>query len=384
MTNMKIKILLSCAMLISTIALPCGNEYGHKLNGTKLHSRYFYLTPYHLKFDTSQLEKKIVELKTKYEKELKKAGGQNSLKTDKFQSDIALALMKLGQTSKAKNILVPLVQRNPEEYTMAANLGTVYELSGKLDSALKYISRGLELNSKSHRGSEWIHVELLKAKIKRKRNKEHIILNPILSQKLLESKFDSAKTYRGGSMVLGSIYYQARTRAAFTPAPNEVMSNLLLSAGVFAQKHDTYENALLAFAYARKYAKGWGQRTKAETKIRKLNQLRNKLSRDKEIGDMFFHTIERAQISPQFLLMGLDEVAESLDSVNVIENRHQTKVDSLEAELAKEKSKIAPTNSFPDEELEKDTSKIPFVLMIIVLAFSTIFFWRRSTKRKIK
>ena len=56
----------SIALLISSTVFPCGNEYGHKLDGTKMHSRYFYLRPYHLKFDTVKLRKQIADYDAKY------------------------------------------------------------------------------------------------------------------------------------------------------------------------------------------------------------------------------------------------------------------------------------------------------------------------------
>jgi hypothetical protein len=100
----------------------------------------------------------------------------------------------------------------------------------------------------------------LKAKIKRKRSKYYIIKNPIISDELLESKRDTSKRRWRSSRVLHHIYWQVRTRAPFTPAPNEVIWNLLLTAGEFAQKHDTYENAFIAFAYSRKYAYNYEQK----------------------------------------------------------------------------------------------------------------------------
>ena len=368
-------------LLISSAVFPCGNEYGHKLDGTKMHSQYFYLRPYNLKFDTVKLRKQIADYDSKYSITDSATYPIKSLEKDKALSNKALALMKLGKVSKAKDILVDLVTRNPKEYSMVANLGTAYELSGELDSALKYISKGLEINPKSHYGSEWIHVELLKAKIKRKRSKYYIIKNPILSDELLESKRDTSKRYWRRSRVLNHIYWQVRTRAPFTPAPNEVIWNLLLTAGEFAQKHDTYENALLAFAYSRKYAYNYEQKRKSEQKIKALNKLRDKLQHDKMVDRMFFHTIKRADISPDFLLMGLDELSESLDSVNTLENKYLSRIDSLETELKKPKPQpVAPKKVVKKIKKEQSSNRL-FYIIITSLVLTTVFFAIRSRRK---
>ena len=374
-------IMTAIAFLISVAAFPCGNEYGHKLDGTKMHSRYFYIRPYHLKFDTVKLRKQIADYDSKYSQTDSVSYPLKSLEKDKALSNKALALMKLGKVSKAKDILVSLVVRNPKEYSMTANLGTAYELSDELDSALKYISKGLDINPKSHYGSEWIHVELLKAKIKRKRSKYYIIKNPIISDELLESKRDTSRRYWRRSKVLNHIYWQVRTRAPFTPAPNEVIWNLLLTAGEFAQKHDTYENALLAFAYSRKYAYNYEQKRKSEQKIKALNKLRDKLPHDKMVDRMFFQTIKRADISPDFLLMGLDELSESLDSVNTLENKYLSRIDSLETELKKPKPQPVIPNKIVEKPKKVQSSNLLFYIIIASLILTTVFFAIRGRRK---
>ena len=265
--------------------------------------------------------------------------------------------------------------------SMIANLGTAYELSGELDSALKYISKGLKINPTSHYGSEWIHVELLKAKIKRKKSKYYIIKNSILSDELLESKRDTTKRYWHRSRVLDQIYRQVRTRAPFTPAPNEVIWNLLLTAGDYAQKYDTYENAFLAFAYSRKYAYNWEQKRKSENRLKTLNKLRDQLPKDKMIDHMFFHTVKRANISPDFLLMGLDELSESLDSINTLENKYLSRIDSLEKELKKPKPQPIVSKKIVQQPKKEQSSNLLFYIVIVSLGLTTVFFALKARRK---
>lgn len=370
------KFLLIFILVISSIqAFSCGNEYGHKMDGTTWHSRFFYLTSWHLTFDTAKLKKQIAVIDSKYGVEIGKGLDSISFEHDMALSNKALALMKLGKTRDARIILEPLVKRNPNEYSMAANLGTVYELSGELDSALKYISKGLKLNPNSHGGSEWIHVELLKAKIKRKRDYYYIQQNPIISKKLLESKIDTVRRgYRRSPKILEDIYRQVKTRAAFTPAPNEVICNLLLTAGDYAKKYDSYENAFMAYAYAIKYAKGYAQNKESAKRMKELNNLREKLTHDKELESMFFHILKRARISPKLLLMGLDDLVHSLDSVQTLENRYQSKIDSLEDVI----NKPEPVKEVKQPAViiakNNDDSKLPYYIAILALSLSTVFF----------
>lgn len=53
--------------------------------------------------------------------------------------------MKLGKADVALEILKELNYHYPNEYKIVANLGTAYELNAELDSALKYIKKGIKL-----------------------------------------------------------------------------------------------------------------------------------------------------------------------------------------------------------------------------------------------
>ena len=69
-------------------------------------------------------------------------------------SDYAVYLMKAGRVDESLAILKELNKNLPQEYQIAANLDTAYELNGELDSALFYIKRGIEINPDAHAGSE--------------------------------------------------------------------------------------------------------------------------------------------------------------------------------------------------------------------------------------
>tara|TARA_B110000046_G_C13024495_1_gene413104 strand:+ start:2444 stop:2677 length:234 start_codon:yes stop_codon:yes gene_type:complete len=67
-------------------------------------------------------------------------------------SDYAVYLMKAGRVDESLAILKELNKNLPQEYQIAANLGTAYELNGELDSALFYINAESKLTQMRMRG----------------------------------------------------------------------------------------------------------------------------------------------------------------------------------------------------------------------------------------
>ncbi|MCX7421427.1 MAG: tetratricopeptide repeat protein [Planctomycetia bacterium] len=82
----------------------------------------------------------------------------------KLRNDYAVMLVRAGELDEALAVLNEIEAVKPGLYATAANLGTVYELSGDVEKALHWIQEGIARNPKSHFGSEWIHVRILQAK----------------------------------------------------------------------------------------------------------------------------------------------------------------------------------------------------------------------------
>lgn len=72
------------------------------------------------------------------------------------------------QYKLAEEVCRENARRWPNNYKVAANLGTVLELNDKNEEALKWIKKALEIDEFAHDGSEWIHVKILEAKLKPK------------------------------------------------------------------------------------------------------------------------------------------------------------------------------------------------------------------------
>lgn len=96
------------------------------------------------------------------------------------RSDYSVALMYLGRSPAAVEMLQQLEKEKPGQYFIAANLGTAYELSGNNEEALRWINEGLRRDPDSHEGTEWLHAKILEAKIAQQKDpnffKNHSVL----------------------------------------------------------------------------------------------------------------------------------------------------------------------------------------------------------------
>lgn len=146
---------------------------------------------------------------------------EKKVKADKsFEalSDYAVMLMKMGKNDVALTILQSLYAAHPDQYQLAANLGTSYELAGEVDSALKYIKRGIELNPNAHEGSEWVHVKVLETKLKLRTDSTYLKTHTVLELTPQQEK---------DSVVARQIEIQVRERFPFCPGPDLIMASLM-------------------------------------------------------------------------------------------------------------------------------------------------------------
>lgn len=343
------KYLITIFYILSSIVYSnaCGNEYGFTIDGRKINTRTFFLSDRMLTFDTSYINKRISVIRLWV---------KNAPQNHKHWSDLAVNFLKVGKVDSAIHILAPLARKHPDEYNITANLGTAYELNGQLDSALKYITKGFELNPKSHLGSEWVHIKILQAKIKNKRSPGWLRRNNIISQNELISRINTSDYFPAG-VVNSNLFYQIRTRAPFTPAPNQVIKNLLLSLGDFNTNHGTYENALMCYVYAMKFEDQKYNLNNIKNKIRFINKKRADQETPGEVNDIFLNMIKRSQINPEILLLGLEDFANHLDSVHLKEFETKDSIVLLKNQLDSIQN-LKETSKIINETNEKDNSTI--------------------------
>ncbi|MGK0390421.1 MAG: tetratricopeptide (TPR) repeat protein [Maribacter sp.] len=138
-------------------------------------------------------------------------------------SDYAVALIYLGDFMKAKNIYHQIEIEHPGSYTTASNLGTIYELIGKPDSALIWIQKSIDINPYSHGGSEWIHIKILEFKINENEDYSKSILGLYFGNKLHpKSQLSAIKLEK----LQDHIKHQLKERGNFVKPKNLIVGSL--------------------------------------------------------------------------------------------------------------------------------------------------------------
>ncbi len=265
-------------MFFSVIeANACLNFYYSIDNKGHLHPAEDREVGFNTNFNLKRIEAKLIALK----KELKEENDY------KLLSDYAVLLLKAGKTQDALDILIQLSKHYPDEYQIAANLGTAYELSGNNKKALQFIKRGMELNPDSHEGSEWVHLNVLETKLNMVNDSlylsKHSVLN--LSE---EDKKDS--------LIRQQIMIQVRERFPFSPGPNQIMASIITDLGDCYANTASIEFAKTLYTIAKKY---YGANEElVDAKIDEMERLKRKFSsirpeRRREVGD----NVRRGRIS---------------------------------------------------------------------------------------
>lgn len=140
------KIICLFVLLLPSFTFACINSYTMELR------------PEH--FDSVQ--QRIDYYQTKFKKNKQDHAGPYTLQQ---KNDDAVLLILMGQYQQAISILEALERSHPKLPKTAVNLGTAYELNGQLLQARKWIRIGMQRDPNIHDGSEWIHMNILNAKL---------------------------------------------------------------------------------------------------------------------------------------------------------------------------------------------------------------------------
>lgn len=174
-----------------------------------------------------------------------------------YRNDYGVALAQTGQVSEALKIFRDLEAEFPGQYQTAANLGTVLELSGNNEDALEWIREAIKRNPNSHRGTEWVHVKILEAKLASAKDpnwlKTHTILGndfgsegrPQVTGQLL----DKEEMER----VIRALEYQLSERMSLVSPPDVYVGDLLFDLGNLVVLTKSVERGVAVLQLSEKY-----------------------------------------------------------------------------------------------------------------------------------
>lgn len=141
-----------------------------------------------------------------------------------YLSDVGVVLILQKKYKEAIQLYNEIEKTNPNRYSTASNLGTIYELTGDNVNALKWIEKSLKINKDSHKHSEWIHVNILKAKVNGLIFSSQNIINTDFS---FESFPKTSLTKEELGFLRVEIYFQLNERISFIKEKDKSIAVLL-------------------------------------------------------------------------------------------------------------------------------------------------------------
>ncbi|MDQ8005490.1 MAG: tetratricopeptide repeat protein [Pedobacter sp.] len=224
MTSKQLTVLSFVLILLCT-SIPkvkaCLNgEHFELTNGTILYVDRDYEVPEGHSFpERKRLLETLDELDSLY----------NATRNISFLSDKGLVLILLERYQQAIGLYLKIERMQPNRYSTASNLGTVYELTGQNIKALEWIKKSIEIDPKSHHQSEWIHVKILEAKI---RGDEKHTTQSLLGLDFGNGKLPISKMSKKELETLRySLYYQLNERMSFIKPQDKIVAQLLFDLG---------------------------------------------------------------------------------------------------------------------------------------------------------
>lgn len=230
-------------VLFSVPAFGCLNgETLHLEDGTILYEDYEGYVPYGHSFtNTEELNKILLSL----EKGYRETGKLNYL------SDKGLILIIQGKYKEAIELYKKIEKAEPNRYSTASNIGTAYELIGNNAEALRWIEKAVKINPNSHYGSEWIHINILKAKMKGGKliNSRFLIGNDFGNGKFPESERGNGELF----VLRKQLYYQLNERVSFVKPKDKIVAQLLFDLGNISYLMQEKEEAAETYKMAKEY-----------------------------------------------------------------------------------------------------------------------------------
>lgn len=175
----------------------------------------------------------------------------DSTKNIDYLSDQGVILILLGKYDQAIELYEKIESIAPNRYSTASNIGTAYELTGNYKTALIWIQKSVDIDSSSHHGSEWIHVNILKAFLENHNSySSQILINTDFgNEPLPQSKLNKSEIKK----LSYALFYQINERMTFIKERDPMVAQLLFDLGNLKMLLNQYPDAIKIFNSAKKY-----------------------------------------------------------------------------------------------------------------------------------
>lgn len=207
----------------TTAAVACINEYGTPTSGSRTLRSHVHVPPV-IPIDSQRYREQVEMLTVK----------TKSSPSHEDLSDLAVAHLYLGEIDRSIELLLQAESLVPGEYAIASNLGTAFELAGRNEEALHWIEEGIRRNPQSHGGSEWIHANLLKAKIAIAADSEWLTSHSVSGLRFGEDpvpEYDTMQSLpncpESLSEVRSHLEHQLYERRSFIPGADPIVAALM-------------------------------------------------------------------------------------------------------------------------------------------------------------
>jgi len=168
-----------------------------------------------------------------------------------YLSDKGLVYIIQKKYKQAIQIYLTIETIEPNRYSTASNIGTAYELIGQNENALKWIKKSVEIDSNSHKKSEWIHIKILEAKINNKLllDKKHL-LNTDFGNSIIPI---SNLTKNELKKLNEAIYFQLNERTTFVKPKEVIVGELYFNKANIDFILGNYYDALKEYKFSEDY-----------------------------------------------------------------------------------------------------------------------------------
>jgi tetratricopeptide (TPR) repeat protein len=193
--------------------------------------------------------------KTKLDNILSAEKRETYSKEDKKEHNAVISLLK-GEYDVAIEQLLEIEKLHPNQYSIASNLGTAYELNGDNEKALAWIKKGIKRDVNSHYGTEWLHQHILKLKIKLAENPNFLQTSraiPIEGKFNLQSKITFDNSIYTVEEIKKALHYQLRERTIFVKPKEIIVADLFYALALIEAETSTVEEAIKYLSLAELY-----------------------------------------------------------------------------------------------------------------------------------